>query len=123
MVCCEKKPLLMGGHLSGSWVKVSLAVVLCFGVLRAWPQQTNTVEAPFQDDPAAHQLYREMVQAMRKATTLSWSGETWSTYQGKSLPTVPSATYRIWLKKPNYARVEMTRAGQEKPCGILVGDG
>ena len=32
-------------------------------------------------------------------------------------------SYRIWLKKPNYARVEMTRPGQKEPGGILVGDG
>jgi outer membrane lipoprotein-sorting protein len=41
-------------------------------------------------------------------------------WQGKF---VTVADYRIWLKKPNYARVEMTRAGQKEPSGILVGDG
>ncbi len=97
-----------------------LAVAMICCALRAWSQQTNTVDAAFQDDPAAHQLYREMIEAMRKATTLSWSGETRWKNQGQLLPT---ATYRIWLKKPNYARVEMTRTGQKEPGGILVGDG
>jgi Predicted periplasmic protein (DUF2092) len=97
-----------------------LAVVLVLCSFRVWPQQTNTVEAAFQDEPAAHQLYREMVEAMRKPTTLSWSGETRMKNEGQFLPT---ATYRIWLKKPNYARVEMTRRGQKEPGGILVGDG
>ena len=32
-------------------------------------------------------------------------------------------TYRIWLKKPNYARLEVTPAGAKGPSGILVGDG
>ncbi len=102
------------------WMKLGLAVALCFSVLRAWPQQTNTVEAVFQDDPAAHQLYREMIQAMRKATTLSWTGEHGMQYQGRSFT---SLTYRVWLKKPNYARVEITRIGKKEPGGILVGDG
>ncbi len=97
---------------------LALAIICC--TLRAWPQPTDAVEAAFQDAPAAHQLYREMIEAMRKAKSLSWNGETRSTYQGKLLPT---ATYRIWLKKPNYARVEVTRTGQKKPGGILVGDG
>ena len=97
-----------------------LAVVIVLCSFRAWPQQTNAVESAFQDDPAAHQLYREMIEVMHKATTLSWTGENRWKSQGRFVPT---ATYRIWLKKPNYARVEMTRLGQKEPCGILVGDG
>jgi len=34
-----------------------------------------------------------------------------------------TGTYRIWLRKPNYARVEVTRPGKKEPGGILVGDG
>lgn len=97
---------------------LAVGIVLCS--FRAWPQQTNTVERAFQDDLAAHQLYREMIQAMRKPTTLSWTGETRWENERQRLPT---ASYRIWLKKPNYARVEMTRTGQKDPSGILVGDG
>jgi outer membrane lipoprotein-sorting protein len=106
--------------MKNTWVKLGLAAALCFGVLPARPQQTNTAETAFQDDPAAHQLYREMIEAMDQATTLSWTGENRWKYQGRSLTT---GTYRIWLKKPNYARVEMTRTGQKEPSGILVGDG
>ena len=102
------------------WTKVGFAVAVCFCFLPAWPQQTNTVEPTFPDEPAAHQLYQDMVEAMRKATTLSWTGEHRWKWQGKF---VTVATYRIWLKKPNYARVEMTRVGQKEPSGILVGDG
>lgn len=110
------------GIIKANWIRVGVAAALCFCVLRAWPQQTNTTEAvyQFQDDPAAHRLYEEMIQAMRKATTLSWSGETrWKTV-GRFVTT---STYHIWLKKPNYARVEMTRPGQKQPGGLLVGDG
>jgi len=97
-----------------------LAVVMVLWSCRVWPQQTNGVEAPFEDEPGAHQRYREMIEAMRKATTLSWSGENRSKFQGRS---ATIGTYRIWLKKPNYARVEMTLVSHTKPYGILVGDG
>ncbi len=97
-----------------------LAVVIVLCSSRVWPQQTNAVETAFKDDPSAHQLYREMIDAMHKATTLSWTGENRWKFQGRFVPTT---TYRIWLKKPNYARVEMTRVGQKEPSGFLVGDG
>ncbi len=54
-----------------AWLAVAIVLCLC----PAWPQSTNTAETPFLDDPVAHQLYQEMIQAMRKATTLSWTGE------------------------------------------------
>jgi outer membrane lipoprotein-sorting protein len=106
--------------MKGKWITTGLAVALCFCVLPAWPQPTNTVDPAFQDEPAAHQLYKDMVEAMRKATTLSWTGEHRWKWQGKFITV---ANYRIWLKKPNFARVEMTRVGQKEPSGILVGDG
>jgi outer membrane lipoprotein-sorting protein len=112
----EKGPV----DMKDKWIKAGLAVAVCFSFLPAWPQQTNTIEAAFQDEPAAHQLYQDMVEAMRKATTLSWTGEHRMKWQGKF---VTVANYRIWLKKPNYARVETTRVGQKEPSGILVGDG
>jgi hypothetical protein len=117
----KNKPLeICRGDTKNLWMKWGLVVALCLSVLRAWPQQTNTGETVFQDDPAAHQLYREMIQAMGKATTLSWVGENRWKFQDRFVPT---STYRIWLKKPNYARVEMIRPGKTEPGGILVGDG
>ena len=111
---------------AGLAVAAGLAAAVCFCFLPAWPQPANTVETArrdepaFQDDPAAHELYREMIQAMRKAATLSWTGEYRMEMLGRSHAV---ANYRIWLKKPNYARVEMTLVGHTKPRGILVGDG
>jgi hypothetical protein len=74
----------------------------------------------FADEPAAHQLYTRMVDTMRKATTLSWTSDYRWEADGKTLG---HATYQIWLKKPNYARMEAMRAGETQPRGILVGDG
>jgi hypothetical protein len=48
--------------MNDGWKRAGLAVAFCFSVLRACPQQTNTVEAAFQDDPAARHLYQEMIQ-------------------------------------------------------------
>jgi outer membrane lipoprotein-sorting protein len=107
-------------NVKSDCIKAGLALAICFCFLPAWPRQTNTVEPAFPDEPAAHQLYQDMVEAMRKATTLSWAGEYRWKSQGKF---VTVANYRIWLKKPNYARVETTRVGQKEPSGILVGDG
>ncbi|HWI57446.1 MAG TPA: hypothetical protein VNZ22_09480, partial [Bacillota bacterium] len=86
-----------------------LAVMVFSSLFTARAQQTNAAESAFQDDPAAHQLYREMIGAMRHARTLSWTGENRWKFQGRFVTT---GTYRIWLKKPNYARVEVTRTGQ-----------
>lgn len=74
----------------------------------------------FHDEPAAHALYQQMLEALRKATTLSWTGEFRSKAKGG---TSGHVTYRIWLKKPNYVRLEATAAGRTQPSGILVGDG
>jgi len=105
----------------GERVKLGLAVVICLALVRGWSQQTNAVDTPFRDEPAAHQLYTEMVQAMRQAKTLSWTGDyRWGIGNG---PIWPIGVYRIWLKKPNYARVEFTLKDHTKPRGILVGDG
>lgn len=89
-----------------------------------WLAGCSRAHAPasqtFQDEPAAHALYTQMVDAMRSATNLSWAGAyRWEFRSQSGGP----ATYRIWLKKPNYARLEAVPPGQTEPSGILVGDG
>jgi outer membrane lipoprotein-sorting protein len=81
----------------------------------------------FQDEPAAHAIYKEMIAAMRKAKTLSYVSR--YSFEGKGFKM--STTYRAWLKKPNHFRVEAEAdaaiKGQIKMSGggrgILVGDG
>lgn len=86
-----------------------------------WAAETNAPAAEgFRDEPAARKLYSQMVEAMRKATTLSWVSDYRWEARGQTLG---HATYHIWLKKPNYARMEASRAGETQPNGILVGDG
>lgn len=72
-------------------------------------------EIDFKDEPAARTLYEKMIETMRKAESLSYT----SNYQYASFN---PCTYKIWMKKPNYFRVE-TIDIRGDPTGILVGDG
>jgi outer membrane lipoprotein-sorting protein len=72
-------------------------------------------EAIVKDESAAHALYDGMIAALRQADSLSYT----CSY---SSPGRRDQAYRIWLKKPNFFRVEAANAGGE--CtGTLVGDG
>jgi len=72
--------------------------------------KTASVKDTFKDEPEAHALYEKMIETMRNAESLSYKGD------------CGNCTYMIWMKKPNYFRVEtVNRQGAE--CGTLVGDG
>lgn len=81
--------------------------------------QEKASDRRFEDEPAAHALYDKMIATMRKAKTLSWVSvyRSWSDEHGQTARCV----YRIWLKKPNYVRLEASVRGDT--TGILVGDG
>jgi outer membrane lipoprotein-sorting protein len=76
--------------------------------------QAASVKDTFQDEPEAHALYDKMIETMRNAESLS--------YQGKFTASGKGPTYEIWMKKPNYFRVETVNM-QGVECGTLVGDG
>lgn len=71
------------------------------------------------DEPAARALYEKMIETMRNAETLSYvSDYRW----GREHMELGRCTYTIWMKKPNYFRVEtINKRGLER--GTLVGDG
>ena len=52
----------------------------------------------FKDEPEARALYEKMVEAMRNAKSLSYRGSCSATGRGPA--------YEVWMKKPNYFRVE-----------------
>jgi outer membrane lipoprotein-sorting protein len=101
-------------------VQFALLAAGCLLCFSGWSQDKAPAEKPFRDEPPAHALYTEMVKAMREATSLSWVSDYRWEARGQTLG---HATYKIWLQKPNYARLEATRAGETEPAGILVGDG
>jgi len=72
-------------------------------------------QGPFRDEPKARALYEKMVEAMRQAESLSYTVKC----SGQSSV---SASYTVWMKKPNYFRVETANRRDEK-CGTIIGDG
>ncbi len=72
-----------------------------------------------EGDAEGYDLYRQMVRALRKADSLSYVSRYEIKGKGKF---ALSCTYRAWLKKPNYFRVEGESALRGKG-GILIGDG
>jgi outer membrane lipoprotein-sorting protein len=88
-------------------------------------KKSQPAAAAFQDESAAHALYCQMIEALRKAKSLSYvSRLTWES-KG-SVQTGDS--YQAWLKKSNYFRVEASIPAASKkhesgPSGILIGDG
>ena len=98
-------------------------------------EKPKAAATPFHDEPAAHALYKQMIEAMRKAKSLSYV----SHYELEGIKGYKGdCTYRAWLKKPNYFRVEAeatakmkvkaeptakTKSADERKGGILIGDG
>jgi hypothetical protein len=76
--------------------------------------EVASAQETFKDEPEAHRLYDKMIETMRNAESLY--------YRGRHSESDVVPEYTIWLKKPNYFRVEaFNRVGDQ--CGTLVGDG
>jgi outer membrane lipoprotein-sorting protein len=76
--------------------------------------KTALFKDTFKDEPEARALYEKMIETMRNAESLSYRGSCSASGRGP--------VYMIWMKKPNYFRVETVNLrGVE--CGTLVGDG
>ncbi|MDQ7822227.1 MAG: DUF2092 domain-containing protein [Candidatus Eremiobacteraeota bacterium] len=74
---------------------------------------------PFKDELMAHGLYDRMVRAFRTAGSLSYTVAFRWESDGRELS---RARYKLWMKKPNFARIEGYDAdGALK--STLVGDG
>jgi outer membrane lipoprotein-sorting protein len=83
-------------------------------------EQEASPRPVFADEPAAHALYDKMMAAMRDATSLVYQSD----YTMKGLGGYAShATYTVWLKKPNYFRLEAASCADRSKSGIIVGDG
>ncbi len=86
----------------------------------AGAKESKTAATPFEDEAAAHGLYNRMIRAMRKAKSLSYVSHYTFGAQGRAFL---DCTYRAWLKKPNYFRVEAESVPSKGSGGILIGDG
>jgi len=83
------------------------------------PAPKDMPAGPVKDDPAAHKLYDGMIAAFRAADTLSFESQ--YDLEIGAFPGV-GCSYKAWLKKPNYFRVEAF-GPKGKRAGILIGDG
>lgn len=72
----------------------------------------------FPDEPTAHALYDKLVGILKEAKMFSYVSQYRWEANGQELS---HATYHMWLKKPGFARMEVSR--DEEPQGTLVGDG
>lgn len=104
-----------------AWGWLCLAVVFCHYLHAGEPPQEKegVVVEVFRDEPAAHALYDKMIEAFRQPQTLSYKSEYWWESRGQE---ISRCTYRVWLKKPNYFRVETVGTDGRKG-GTIVGDG
>jgi len=82
-------------------------------------QQQEPSNTRFTDEPTAHTLYDKMIETMRKADTLFYESDFRGEADGEESG---HCTYTIWMKKPNYFRVEVISSKGEKG-GTLIGDG
>ena len=115
--------------------KIFLAIIVFAGFIIFPPftvyghtQQSETDEASakqkstemeFKDEPAARDLYEKMIETMRSAESLSYTSAFRWEAKGEE---ISRCTYTIWMKKPNYFRVETVGTNGSKG-GTLVGDG
>lgn len=76
-------------------------------------------DVTFEDEPAARALYEKMIETMRIAESLSYRSDYRWESKGRE---IGRCTYTIWIKKPNYFRVE-TENSKGAKGGTLVGDG
>jgi peroxiredoxin/outer membrane lipoprotein-sorting protein len=101
---------------------IGSAILLLGGA--AWILLASSADAAehdagtFADEPAAHAAYNRMIEAMHQARSLSYI----SRYECEVGGVRISHTYRVWLKKPNFFRME-TRSTTGVREGILIGDG
>jgi len=100
-------------------VQSALLAANCLVCFSGWSRTRRPRRSPFETNRPPRALHRD---GQRHAP-----GDHALLGQRLSLEargqTLGHATYRIWLQKPNYARLEATRVGETEPAGILVGDG
>ena len=103
----------------GGVVFVCLFVYLSHLSHREAPPEIENKPVPpgadFTEESQARTLYEKMIEAMREAESLSYTSD----YQCANWN---PCTYKIWMKKPNYFRVEVFDIRGET-TGILIGDG
>jgi len=103
-----------------------LSAAFCAAAVTALGQTTSATkakpaaaggEAAAAGAPTAEAVYDQMVEAWHKADSIYYESD----YQVSGPGAAAKCNYKVWLKKPNYARLEAYQDGKLK--GALVGDG
>ena len=68
------------------------------------PRWTLADLSEFPDEPAAHAMFNQLIETLQKAESLSYLCR--ATCVTKGEPRRAVNRYRVWLKKPNFARIE-----------------
>jgi outer membrane lipoprotein-sorting protein len=97
------------------WTTIAVVVLMFEGLSLYVLVSKEPFLGPFRDEPEARALYEKMTDTMRQAESLSYTVEC-------SSPERREGKYTVWMKKPNYFRVE-TANRRDEQCGTIVGDG
>ena len=109
--------------LVNSWFRILLALAFAlaasaFLALGAAFAQDEEPAFTYEDEPDAHAIFDAMNAALRNANSLYIESDYSWEAKGESLG---EASYKLWLKKPNFTLLEASSGGMLK--GILSGDG
>jgi peroxiredoxin/outer membrane lipoprotein-sorting protein len=105
--------------VSGIRTAICVFTALASLGLPTWGRDAHRDSSIVADEPTAHAHYNQMIDAMHRAKSLSYVCR----YQHEATGRFQSGcTYRVWLKKPNFFRME-TQTLSGKQGGILIGDG
>ncbi len=100
-------------------MKTKTIILLAIFVYITAPGCEKKEQIALKGDPKAQALYEKMIQTMRNAQTIYYE----SIYECEELEgeTIPKSNYKIWMKKPNYALIELEQERELK--GVIIGDG
>jgi peroxiredoxin len=104
------------------WATVVIVGVLVEGATIYVLGSNEPFVGKFKDEPEGHALYDKMIETLRNAKSLSYTGKCNNPERSWRLHRNVSGTYNIWMKKPNLLRVEAIDS-DGVPRGTMVGDG
>jgi peroxiredoxin/outer membrane lipoprotein-sorting protein len=104
------------------WATVVIVGVLVEGAAIYVLGSNEPFVGKFKDEPEGHALYDKMIETLRNAKSLSYTGKCNNPERSWRLRRNVSGTYNIWMKKPNLLRIEAIDS-DGIPSGTMVGDG
>jgi len=104
------------------WAIIVVVCVAAEGVALYVLGSDEPFVGKFEDEPKGHALYEKMIETIRQAESLSYTGKCNNPEKNWRLRRNIGGTYNVWMKKPNYFRVEAIDV-DGVPRGTMVVDG